>query len=360
MVTSFDYSSAFDTIGGDVLLSKLKKLDAAEKTIDFFTSYFSGGRQCVTWNGKRSAFVPVSSCCRQGSILGPLLFLLAASDVVDTLALPVVYADDTTGAATDERKAQEEINALEAASASLGLTLNGGKTQAIVLGSKTSDVVLHVDGASVYPGTTLDILGFCVDFKLGTDVYTSKLLKDLRKNLGVLRMLKHRVSKFELRDFAHGIMIGKLATYLANCFVVRLTPEEPICGRAAALQVVVNDLARLLANRRRSDHVEISELLSLAKVPSVNQLVARDAVSMMWTALVAGKGPLVSVLSSLRPASSTRAATCGKLNTPAGSNAIVVSGCKLWNVYHADLVTIKSKNSLKKFVTTKIWGDIPI
>ena len=250
--------------------------------------------------------------------------------------------------------------ALETASASVGLSLNGSKTQAIVLGIKNPDVTLSVDGERVVPGNSLNILGFGVDYRLDTGCYVDQLLKDLRKNLGVLRMLKYRVDKSELRDFAYGIMMGRLTTYIANCFTVRLAKEDPVNGRAAALQVVVNDLARLLADKRRKDQVEVGELLGLAGLPSVNQVIARDAITMAWTALVACRGPLFSTFNGLRPASGTRAAASGKLNSPAESNAIIVSACKLWNVYHAELVNLKNRRQLKTFVTKVVWKSIPI
>ena len=60
---------------------------------------------------------PVSSCCRQGSLLGPLLFLLASIDVARTLANPKLYADDTTAANVDVENLQPQILELERASA---------------------------------------------------------------------------------------------------------------------------------------------------------------------------------------------------------------------------------------------------
>ena len=82
--------------------------------------------------------------------------------------------------------------------------------------------------------------------------------------------------------------------------------------------------------------------------------------TMAWTALVACRGPLVSTFNGLRPASGTRAAASGKLNSPAESNAIIVSACKLWNVYHAELVNMKNRRQLKSFVTKVVWKSIPI
>ena len=145
--------------------------------------------------------------------LGPLLFLLASSAVLDTLDMSVAYADDTTGAAPTMEVAQAEIKELEAVSASVGLSLNGSKTQMMIIGgggSRNCDLSLLVDGAKVTPSDTLDILGFRVDCKLGVNCYVDRLTVDLRKCLGILRMLQYRIQRCELRDIAYGILIGKL------------------------------------------------------------------------------------------------------------------------------------------------------
>ena len=104
----------------------------------------------------------------------------------------------------------------------------------------------------------------------------------------------------------------------------------------------------------------MKDLLSEADLPSVNQIVARSAITLMWTAMVKNVGPLVSTYAALRPASKTRAANDGKLNTPDGSNAIITSGQKLWNEFHGKIVNIKTKPALKSFIKKEVWPKLPI
>ena len=89
-------------------------------------------------------------------------------------------------------------------------------------------------------------------------------------------------------------------------------------------------------------------------------MIARAAITMIWTALVGGNGPMVSTFNALRPASGTRAATDGRLNNPATPNAIVASGVKLWNRHHDRLSNIKTKFALKSFITKEVWKELPI
>ncbi|QQP49716.1 Putative RNA-directed DNA polymerase from transposon BS [Caligus rogercresseyi] len=68
-------------------------------------SYLTGGRQQVNWNGQRSNFLNIKYGVRQGSVLGPLLFILLTADLPDYLRVAVnpeaqlevlLYADDTS------------------------------------------------------------------------------------------------------------------------------------------------------------------------------------------------------------------------------------------------------------------------
>ena len=92
----------------------------------------------------------------------------------------------------------------------------------------------------------------------------------------------------------------------------------------------------------------------------VNQLITRDCLSMMWHAMVARVGPLQSIFDELKPASGTRAAADGRLNSPVTTNVAVVSGVKLWNEYHEQLMKIKTKKGLKSFVEKEVWKCIPV
>ena len=94
-----DLSKAFDTLDHRILLSKLERYGIRGTALSLMANYLQGRSQYVNFNGTSSEKLGVSYGVPQGSILGPLLFLLYMNDItncfVDQDTRFVLYADDT-------------------------------------------------------------------------------------------------------------------------------------------------------------------------------------------------------------------------------------------------------------------------
>ncbi|QQP55360.1 Uncharacterized protein FKW44_008509 [Caligus rogercresseyi] len=97
-VLGFDLSAAFDTVNQLQLLPQLGKLGIAGTQFKWFHSYLTGGYQRVVWSGTESEFLPVKYGVRQGSILGPILYLVLVADVTSCVgsATKTIVAVQTT------------------------------------------------------------------------------------------------------------------------------------------------------------------------------------------------------------------------------------------------------------------------
>ena len=93
-----DLSKAFDTINHDILLYKLEYYGFRGVVLDWFKSYLSNRKQFVRYQMHDSNHKIINCGVPQGSILGPLLFILYINDIVNTTSLLelILFADDTT------------------------------------------------------------------------------------------------------------------------------------------------------------------------------------------------------------------------------------------------------------------------
>ena len=93
-----DFSRAFDSIDHNILFEKLKLYGFDENLLNFVENYMSCRKQTTTVNGHTSQQLPVTYGTAQGSILGPLIFILYVNDIFNELDQQdsvVMYADDT-------------------------------------------------------------------------------------------------------------------------------------------------------------------------------------------------------------------------------------------------------------------------
>ena len=123
----FDLKKAFDSVPHSLLLQRLVELDVNHFVVQWVRSYLTNICQCVVVDGKQSSTLPVISGVPQGSVLGPLLFLIFINEVVfkvspessmslfvDDMALnrPIYSPDDYAALQEDISKLVNWINSV--------------------------------------------------------------------------------------------------------------------------------------------------------------------------------------------------------------------------------------------------------
>lgn len=92
-----DIAGAFDTVWHKRLIQKCKSLGIHGAVLAFLNDYLRDRSQCVTIDGELSTCLPVTAGVPQGSILGPILFLIYINDLPAAVeSISLLFADDCT------------------------------------------------------------------------------------------------------------------------------------------------------------------------------------------------------------------------------------------------------------------------
>ena len=179
-----DIKKAFDTIDHSILLEKLRYYSIMGGELDFFRSYLRSRKQCCNVNGQLSSVKNIKYRVPQGSILGPLLFILYMNDLPCCVenGYITMYADDTS--LSNSVKTCEDINEkvipnmlqisdwLKANK----LSLNVIKTEFMLLGSSQriltfgSLIAIRVDNNLIQRTSFVKYLGVIIDETLSWDM----------------------------------------------------------------------------------------------------------------------------------------------------------------------------------------------
>ena len=144
LATFFDLRKAFDTVNTTILMKKLEMAGVRNGVLRWCSNYLSNRFQCTFANGVTSNLFPVTCGVPQGSVLGPLFFLVIVNDIqgaIDECNIKL-YADDTVlyqsgvnseAAAT---KLQQSVNMFANWCETNSLTINISKTKTMAFGSR--------------------------------------------------------------------------------------------------------------------------------------------------------------------------------------------------------------------------------
>ena len=139
-----DLQKAFDTISHEIFLGKLHAIGFSEKTVAWFKSYFSGRAFKVNINNHFSDLSKIYCGIPQGSILGPLLFLLYVNDMPQAVHSDLFLYEGDSGITfqhnhvhTIEHQLNKDFNLCEwFVDNKLSIHLGEEKTKCILFGSK--------------------------------------------------------------------------------------------------------------------------------------------------------------------------------------------------------------------------------
>jgi hypothetical protein len=246
-----DLKKAFDTVNYHLLLQKLNHFGISGDALSWFSSYLGDRTQAVCINSILSDMKNIDIGVPQGSILGPLLFIIYVNSLPDCVDCKcVMYADDTTllFSASDQTTLQLNMNNSLSKIArwfeSNQLTLNIKKTKFMIFGTtyalkNFSDISLMYGNSTVERVNKFKYLGVILDPHLSWCEHVEYISSTISKRIGVIRRVKFYLPPKTLNMLANALVFPHFDYCSAVWSNFKL--EYSNC-----LQVLQNKLARVL------------------------------------------------------------------------------------------------------------------
>ena len=197
-----DLEKAFDTVNHEILLNKLDHYGLRGLSNKWFQSYLSGRMQKVSLGGVCSEFKNITCGVPQGSILGPLLFLIYINDMHNAVKHSIVhhFADDTNLLCSDKnpnilrKKMNEDLKFIFEWLCANRLSLNVTKTEFIIFKPprKRLDerITLKLNGTTLFESKKIKYLGIIMDDRLTWKHHIFELRKKINKSVGMIFKMK--------------------------------------------------------------------------------------------------------------------------------------------------------------------------
>jgi len=222
-----DLQKAFDTVDHNILISKLKHYGIRGIVNDWFRSYLTDRKQFVSINGYNSTNKSVVCGVPQGSVLGPLLFLIYINDINNSIRFSSIhlFADDTNLLHINKSYTSlcKNINSdlkgiVHWLNANL-ICLNAKKTELIFFSSSrkkhnlknNSKIQIKINNKRLYPTKVIKYLGVLIDCNLSWNIHIDELRKKLTRANGALSIIRHYVDNFTLKNIYYALFLSHLS-----------------------------------------------------------------------------------------------------------------------------------------------------
>ena len=360
-----DFQKAFDTVNHEILLSKLEHYGFRGVINDWFRSYLTDRKQKVVINGFESQNKIMNHGVPQGSVLGPILFLIYINDLHQCIKHSTTYhfADDTNllNISKDYKSLQRKVNydlfSLHKWLTANKISLNDGKTELIFFrkGGPAPSLKIKLHGKTLVPTEVVKYLGVYLDEFLSGEAHCQELVKKLNRANGMLAKARHYVPQLHLINIYHAIFASHL-TYGAQVWSPKLISVSETVSRLqkSALRIITfsefkahhEPLCKQLKILKFVDNLELSNCLFVFDFLNKNLPVSYEDT--------------FTRIDDTDTTSTTRQAITGKLHQPryAGTTfglKCIYSRCiTSWNKFTSEINKIHKQKFVNKMRCTNI------
>ena len=384
-VVYFDFAKAFDSVNHDILLEKLKDIYKIDGTLlKFIRSYLNERLQKVVIGSESSSTLKVNSGVPQGSILGPLLFVLFINDLPSGLSDGTdiaLYADDTKiwrkiVSLSDCLSLQSDIDCLNNWASRNKMKFHPSKCKVLTVSSRsvdsaTSSFAYHLGNS---PLNFVDVetdLGVDITPKLSWNSQCNRLYSKACQQLGIVRRNGHIVTDSKSR---RALYLSLVRSQFENCSIVWRPTTSSLSDKLESLQKRALKWILFEENHSYSPEIYLQkckaiDILPLSKKFDLNDLlffhkIVNDLVPVSlpsYLSFYEGGSRLrrchldsLSIICSLIPRSSQASA---RSNSPL-SKSFFYRTHLLWNTLPFDLRKISSPSLFKSDLIKFLWNSL--
>ena len=365
LVVFIDLKKAFDTVDHEILLQKPKHIGITGNALLLLKSYLTCRTQRCEVNGFISRESSVKCGVPQGSILGPLFFLLYINDLPTCLnkTKPRLFADDTNIIAAGEclHDIEDAVNSdlenLRQWLMANKLSLNVAKTEFQIIGTKTmlkkasaKQLNIHIQNNPIKRVFQCKTLGVTLDENLCWKSNTDTLCKKISSGIYALKHIKEHVDKQTLLAVYNAI----IQPYFSYCCEAWNVLGET---QSMRLQKLHNRAARIIAHV--PNEVDQQTVLNILGWEPLEQKRKKAKAKMMFKTLNnMGPNSLKELFTfkreilnhSLRRTSSS--VRLPKLNTNNMKKSFMYDGASIWNSLPENIRESKSISCFKRKIAT--------
>jgi len=362
-----DLSKAFDTINHTILLNKLNLYGIRGVANNWFRSYLHNRLQYVHLQNSNSSKLTVKCGVPQGSILGPLLFLIHINDItkVSNILNIIMFADDTnlflsdTNLANLINTANFEVNKISTWFKANKLSLNISKTNYIVFRTKYKSIEncdgIKIDNIKLEQVYKTKFLGVIINQALSWDDHIHMIKQKIVKNTGIIYKIRKHLPQSVLISLYHTL----IHPYLDYCNIVWAINKTTALND---LFICQKKIIRIVTNSKPRDHtVPLFKNLYILPVKSINDFQVACFVFRCFNNLIPAKFCSMFSTNSTVHSYNTRHKSNLKHNyhrLALRSHTVRIYGVMLWDSLSDELTKLTSVNYFRRHYKRLLISDL--